>query len=426
MGVAFADEIFTHRPDARLTIIDRRAKAGGHWNDAYPFVKLHQPAAFYGVNSLQLGSGGTDLSSRAELLCYFDKIMEKFSDSGRVEFLAQHNYLGNGQVANLLNTDETTMYRVNKRVVDASYMKVEVPATHPPKYEVDQDVMLVPPNELVDEYDHWEQFYVIGSGKTGMDAVLFLLAKGIAVDQIHWVSPNDAWLFNRAHIQVGQVSEVILNHAVAVRDAAKAEDVFVEMEKTGGILRIDENVLPAKWRCATVSPEELVQLRRVKNMIRKGRVNRVTKSEIQLQQGSVAYSNKPLFVDCTANGLAKREQTPIFAEGKITLQSILFCQQVFSAAAIARLSMTKMSDEKRNRLIPVPHPEFKEDWPSTLSTSISNLLLLHRYFPMWMFRSRLNFMSHEPMPKYFSRAIKAMFISPAVTKAASRLDSVPH
>ena len=29
---------------------------GGHWNDAYSFVNLHQPSAFYGVNSLPLGA----------------------------------------------------------------------------------------------------------------------------------------------------------------------------------------------------------------------------------------------------------------------------------------------------------------------------------------------------------------------------------
>ena len=35
MGMAFADEIFSNQPKAKLTIVDRRAKPGGHWNDAY-------------------------------------------------------------------------------------------------------------------------------------------------------------------------------------------------------------------------------------------------------------------------------------------------------------------------------------------------------------------------------------------------------
>ena len=46
MGIAFADEIFHHRPNMNITIVDRRSRAGGHWNSAYPFVRLHQPAAF--------------------------------------------------------------------------------------------------------------------------------------------------------------------------------------------------------------------------------------------------------------------------------------------------------------------------------------------------------------------------------------------
>ena len=36
-------------PTSSWSIVAHRP--GGHWNDAYPFVRLHQPAAFYGVNS---------------------------------------------------------------------------------------------------------------------------------------------------------------------------------------------------------------------------------------------------------------------------------------------------------------------------------------------------------------------------------------
>ena len=49
-GLAFADTLI-EETDAHVTIVDRHGKPGGHWNDAYPFVTLHQPSAFYGVNS---------------------------------------------------------------------------------------------------------------------------------------------------------------------------------------------------------------------------------------------------------------------------------------------------------------------------------------------------------------------------------------
>ena len=87
MGLAFADEIIHGSKDARVLLVDRRAKAGGHWNDAYPFVTLHQPALYYGVNSQKLGSGGGDLVSRAEILSYDEKVIKKLTATGRFTFL---------------------------------------------------------------------------------------------------------------------------------------------------------------------------------------------------------------------------------------------------------------------------------------------------------------------------------------------------
>ena len=424
MGMAFADEIFTKRPKAKLTIVDRRAKAGGHWNNAYPFVGLHQPAAFYGVNSLVLGNGTTDLSSKPEILTYYEKVMTKFKNSGRVAFLDQHNYLGDGKVADLQNSDKVVTYKINKRLVDATYMKVQVPSTHKPKFEVAQDVPLIPINDLVNHHDKWEKFYVIGNGKTGMDAILYLLNKGVSQNNIHWICPNQAWLFHREDLQVGKVAAVVLEQADILRTTKNVDEFFLAMEKNAGIIRLDKNKLPKKWRCATVSTPELEQLRQIKNLIQKGRVTKITKEKIVLQKGTTSYTGKALFVDCSANGLSKEKKVPFFSEGKITLQPILFCQQVFSAAVIARMELTNISDQKKNQLVPIPHPEFKEDWPSALSLSIENLLLLHRYFPLWMFRSRLNFMSHETMFKYFYYAAKAVFLSPGASKKARELDKI--
>ena len=54
MGMAFADVIL-HESGKTIALVDRRAAPDGHWNDAYPFVRLHRPSAFYGVNSRALG-----------------------------------------------------------------------------------------------------------------------------------------------------------------------------------------------------------------------------------------------------------------------------------------------------------------------------------------------------------------------------------
>jgi cation diffusion facilitator CzcD-associated flavoprotein CzcO len=55
-GMAFADALI-QPSDAQVALVDRRHGPGGHWLDAYPFVRLHQASSFYGVASTMLGSG---------------------------------------------------------------------------------------------------------------------------------------------------------------------------------------------------------------------------------------------------------------------------------------------------------------------------------------------------------------------------------
>ena len=59
VGMAFADVMLTET-DNQMVIVDRLSKPGGHWNMAYSFVTLHQPAFYYGVSSTELSSGLKD------------------------------------------------------------------------------------------------------------------------------------------------------------------------------------------------------------------------------------------------------------------------------------------------------------------------------------------------------------------------------
>ena len=96
MGMAFTDTLI-NESDASVIIVDKHHRPGGHWNDAYPFVRLHQPSAFYGVNSKKMGNDAIDqvgwnaglfeLASGAEVCAYFDQVMQRqFLPSGRVEY----------------------------------------------------------------------------------------------------------------------------------------------------------------------------------------------------------------------------------------------------------------------------------------------------------------------------------------------------
>src|SRR3954468_1586086 len=82
-GMAFTDALIDHA-DVHVTLVDRRHAASGHWQNAYPFVQLHQASLFYGVAATRLGNGAvqdrgpeTGLQERArqaEIQAYYDDI----------------------------------------------------------------------------------------------------------------------------------------------------------------------------------------------------------------------------------------------------------------------------------------------------------------------------------------------------------------
>ena len=110
MGMGFLEEIILNSRNIEAVIVDMRDKPGGHWNDAYSFVRLHQPATTYGLNSRSLGVGGADLASKSQILSHFELGLADLLATGRVKFLSQCKYQGDGMVQSLL--DEKLTYKV--------------------------------------------------------------------------------------------------------------------------------------------------------------------------------------------------------------------------------------------------------------------------------------------------------------------------
>ena len=162
MGLAFTDEIISTSTDTTIVLVDTRAKPGGHWNDAYDFVTLHQPAAYYGVNSEVLGTGGRDLASKFQILAYFERVVKKLEATGRVKFYPQCSYSGGETFTSVVEEELQYKVEVRRRVVDASYLTTSVPSTHPPKYTVHPGVTLVPINGLARIKKPWDRYVVIG------------------------------------------------------------------------------------------------------------------------------------------------------------------------------------------------------------------------------------------------------------------------
>lgn len=422
MSMAFADVIFSEQPDAKMVIVDRRHRAGGHWTDAYPYVALHQPAAFYGVNSTPLGQGGTDLASGPEIVAYYHLLMKRFVESGRVRFLPMSEHQGEGRVVSIVDPTQITQVHAKRRIVDGGFMNVEVPSVTPPKYEVEPDVALAPPNRLPLVASTWERYVVVGAGKTATDAIVFLIGAGVSPDRIHWIAPHDSWLWVREKVQPGVALAEFMRHVDSMLQAQTVDDIFLQLELTGSLCRIDRSVMPEKWRCATIGAEEFAALQRMKNIVRLGRVRRIATDHIELERGSMPTDTRTLHVDCSANGLARLVPQPLFAPGRITLQSVFMCQQVFSAAIIAKLALLDLDDAARNAVCDVvPHPEYARDHPTTMVASLRNVMRANRHMPIWLRRSRLNLLHHEALHRYLFGAAKLHRLMPKVEAAVARV-----
>jgi len=369
MGLAFADEVInmsngTGNDNTEILIVDRRAQPGGHWNDAYDFVRLHQPSFHYGVSSMNLGSGNKDLCSKFQLLAYFELALKKMVATGRVKFLGQCEFK-DGNVRSLLDENVVYEIEVRRKTVDATYLNTSIPSTHPPKYKFEEGVMVVPINHLVKVSQSWEKFVIVGAGKTGIDAILYLLDMNVSADRIIWIMPNDSWLWNREYIYLESTMEYIKGILDDIQEADTLKDLLKKQESRGIFFRLDTTKWPTKYKCATVSPEEFEKLKEVKNIVRQGRVAEITKEKIIFQNGSsFPVDGRSLYVDCSSDGLAAKPACPIFQGKKIVLQSVSMCQQVFSASAIAALEMRmEDKDDKKNAILePVPHPEHTNDY----------------------------------------------------------------
>jgi len=401
MALAFIDVVLKEDREATFVVVDRHAAPGGHWNDAYSFVTLHQPAEFYGLVSTHLGSGGSDLASLPAIVAYYGDAMRRFVATGRVRFLAMSNYEGEGMISSVLNPDRRMQVDVRRRVINAAYLEAKVPSMVEPHYDVDDDVDLMPPNGLSRLRGSYDHHVIVGGGKTSIDAILFLLDRGVSSDAITWVMPNDAWLWAREPVQPGIALKAILQMVEASADFDSADEIFANLEERRIVFRLDPDRQPTKWRCASVASDEFVRLRGIADVVRMGRVKRLSRGRIILENGERDVPENSLFVDCTANGLTVSASKPIFAADEITLQSVFMCQQTFSASLIGRLETARMTDAQRNEVLtPVPQPELKEHIAPSMLASAQNMIRYSRRFPWWLRRNRLFLAHHEAPHRY--------------------------
>ncbi|HEV2477076.1 MAG TPA: NAD(P)-binding protein [Candidatus Dormibacteraeota bacterium] len=414
-GLAFADTLLAEA-DVAVTLVDRREGPGGHWQQAYPFVRLHTPSAYYGVNSLALGAdridptgenaGYYERATGEEVREYFASVAERLTQTGRVQALLHHDHLGggpDGERVRDLATGTVHDIGVRQKVVDARYLEASIPATHMPPYEVASTARIVPVNDLPAVARPRALYAVIGSGKTAADACIWLLDNGVEADRIRWIRPRDAWFHDRRHFQpldqVAGIMEGLALDAEAGALASSIGDLAERLENSGRLVRVDPSWAATMYRGTMLSSRELDAVRQIKDVLRLGRVRRIEADRILLDRGEAATQPELVHVDCSALGLNNAPGTPIFQPGRIVLQQVRHLSPSFNAALIAFVEAHRTDEADKNRLCPPnPYPSSMEDWPGMITRTwrAESRWLREPDIAGWVAGSRLNLLRDFP------------------------------
>ena len=375
-GMAFVDSLI-HNAEVDVAVIDRRHSAGGHWLDAYPFVRLHQASEFYGVVSTALGDGGLQSDGpeagmhrrapAAEIVAYYGRVLENMVAGGQVTFHPNSEYLGGRRWMSRLSGQHFAVPDTC-RIVNAHYLAPEIPARTPAPFGVADDVRSIPVNDLVNLPEMPAQFVIVGSGKTATDAIVWLLHNGVDPDMVCWLRPRDPWMFNRAVVQpdpvinLGMVADILESAC----EATSPDDLFLRMEAAGVMMRVDPQVTPTMAKTPTLARWELDLLRTVENVVRLGHIRHVEPGRLVCVGGDAPIDRDALVVHCAAPGLQYAPLVPIWGSEGITLQNVA-TGPIFGAAVAGYVEATRKHDSEKNRICP-PHafPNTPTDWPGTI------------------------------------------------------------
>ena len=375
MGMGFTDTLIDHA-DVRVALVDRRHGVSGHWLEAYPFVRLHQSSAFYGVASTLLGGGQLqqrgpekglqERASQPEICAYYARVLERLVASGRVEFFPNSEYVGDRTVVSRISGDRFEV-RAGCRVVNAHYLSPSIPAETPPPFAVAENARVVPVNELARLEEAPSQYVVVGSGKTATDTCIWLLSRGVDPDAICWVRPRDPWMLNRAMIQpdpvifLGMVADLMK----AARDTPSLDELFLRLEALDIMLRIDRTVTPTMAKAPTLATWELAQLRTLENVVRRGHIQTVDRGRLNFADGSVAVAPDALVVHCAADGLRTPGRVPVWSPEAIRLQTVRAGFPSFAAALTGYVEATRDDDDEKNRVCaPSQYGNSLSEWAS--------------------------------------------------------------
>lgn len=172
-------------PDQHVVLVDRNDRVGGMWVDTYDYVRLHQPHPFFTAGDVQwtIGKPPEHLATKAEVLDHLRHCVDEASKAVRLTELLGHEFVtadeyDGGVTVTCRAPEGDTVEIVADRLINAVGLNIE--ANQPLSLSSDR-VRSVSPETCdmlggaIAEDD--APVWVIGSGKTGMDALHALITR---------------------------------------------------------------------------------------------------------------------------------------------------------------------------------------------------------------------------------------------------------
>jgi len=436
-GMSFVDTLLTENPIATVILVDRNERAGGHWTKAYPFVRLHQPSCNYGVNSLRLGKtkdfrgrevlDGNDLATGLEIVEYYQSVVDtRFKPTGRVQLIFNSEYKGKYYHKKQSETKEeeslqeqqqqqreqkkeyliaSNKNNVNNNTNELQYYIVEckkklvtvataviVPSMREPLIPVHESIRsknFASVNQLPQavESGKFTKYIVFGAGKTGIDAVIYLLHR-CSIDQsnITWIISRDVWFLIRDGLFGASMEETDDSSATTTserkkkpvpvktmvkffqcmtgKDVNSIKECMLQMEKERIVARLprDDEHFPEVCKGPTIYWKEYEMLCTVQNVVRMGRATSISGNNVitfQKERETLKFSttsddgdNNTLLIDCMVDNLYGYsdfdEKFTLFERDCINLGPLLaLFNPSFSSALIAYLEAHFNDDDRK-------------------------------------------------------------------------------
>jgi len=452
--LTFVDTLLTELPETKIILVDKKGVPGGHWVDAYGYVKLHQPSVVYGIASKQLEGNWLKVmltrfmlpwkhrANKQEILTYFGGFVNERIASKQIEYYPNSVY--NFEVENndsspsetkdhtihsFSSLDGSVSYKVkvNEKLIDGTFHECIIPHDAPLQFPVDKEVRVMTPNQVFDAYEGESnesssmlenKYVVLGAGKTGMDCIVYLQrTMKVHPDNITWVISKDVWMMDSE----SNATPYDWPYFLAKFDG-DMEKAASALEKKGHFVRLDKDHTPSVFKFPRIYPDELKLLRNVKSVIRRGRVTAIRcKSGDQVTVEFEKNENGPwnafapiqkcIFVHAASPGPfndADVDLSIFKSKSKIKLQIIFAPPISFSMSVLAKFEAARRKGTldlafMRKLVVALEEEESKEDELTEndlLNKLILPLTLDNMYRPLMTQSIIFATLDEDPMVPY--------------------------